>query len=389
MRGPWSSHVRSPSRRFGRVVCCIHTYTGAMPEQTHRTALLPVIAERLDALWPSLALVVEAIEPAPSAKTAKQYRNAMRRMKERKQWPEDIGRRNRKSFNLYRAALVSCARMSIREDYAKLTAEGAALPLEEAVHLIDRIAQCLDILRHYPPHGGGADCRWSAPQEGQTRKGKRRGLSRLPSNWREMMAEACPAGSEYAAPLLLSALVGLRPAELWHGVTVGVEHGHIAVSIQGAKVTATTGQPVRGMAFPIDNLIAQMFSRWVVERSKGESVTVSITDPRKFCDFVRSLSRHVFPEADYIVTPYSFRHAFASDQKAQQAGGEVLAKALGHVSGRSQRGYGSAGQGRRPLTTITAVEAPRPVRALDRAKGYDAKQENEKQDSTLDMLPGC
>lgn len=357
-----------------------------MPEQAPRTPQLPPIAKRLATLWPSLAPVVEALEPAPSANTAGQYRSAMRRMMERRQWPEDIGQRNRKSFNFYRAALVFCTGESIRKVYTRITEDGSTIPLEEAAHVFDRLEQCLDILRRYPPHGAEADCRWSVPPEGQTRKGKRRGLSRLSENWREMLVEACPVTSKYAAPLLLSALVALRPSELRHGAIVGAKHDHIAVKIEGAKVTAKTGQPARGLAFPIDNAIARMLASVVAERGKGGLLLVSITDPRAFCDFVRSLSRQVFPKAGYIVTPYSFRHAFASDQKAQQAGGEVLAKALGHVSGRSQRAYGSAGQGRRPLVTIAAVEASRPLRALDRAKGYQLQQSS-KQNSTLNLLP--
>jgi integrase len=332
--------------------------------------------------------VVEAVEPAPSANTAKQYRNAMRRMAEGNQWPEEIGKLNRKSFNYYRAALVFCTGESIRKDHTRITDEGDTISLVEAEVLIDRIEHCLAVLRRYPPHGGEADSRWSVPPEGQTRKGKRRGLSRLPLNWREMIANACPAHSEYAEPLFLSALIGLRPSELVHGVIVGVKLDHIAVRIKGAKVTAKTGQPLRGIAFPIDNVIAQMLARMVAERGKHGLLRVSINDPRKFCDFVRSLSRQLFPPTEYIVTPYSFRHGFASDQKAQRAGGELLAKALGHVSGRSQRAYGSTGQGRRPLVTITAVEAPRTVRALDRTKGYKAQQ-NREQGTAPDMLPGC
>jgi integrase len=361
-----------------------------MQEQTPHTALLPPIAKRLGTLWPRLAQVIEAAQPAPSASTIKQYCNAMRRMAEGNQWPEEIGKLNRKSFNYYRAALLFCTVESIRKEHARITDEGDTISRVEAELQIDRIKNFLGILRRYPPNGGIGDCRWSAPPEGQTRKGKRRGMSRLPLNWREMIANACPATSEYAAPLLLSALVGLRPIELQHGVIVAVKHDHIVVRINGAKVTANTGQPARGIAFPVDNVIAQRLARMVTERGKHGLLRVSINVPRKFCDFVRSLSRQLFPPTEYVVTPYTFRHGFASDQKAQRAGGEVLAKALGHVSARSQKAYGSAGQGRRPLVTITAVEAPRTVRALDRTNGYKAQQtqQNRAQDSAPDMLPG-
>jgi integrase len=345
--------------------------------------------------------MIEVAESAPSDGTIIQYQNAMRRMEESNQSPEDIGKDNRKSYNCYRAALVFCTKRDIRNAYAKIVDDGALIPLDEAEHRINHIERCLAILERYPPHGGGAACLWSAPPEGQSRKGKRRGLSRLPLNWREMIVAACPATSEYAAPLLLSALVGLRPRELCKGVIVGVTHGHLAIRIEGAKVTSKTGQPKRGMALPVDNVIAHMLADMVAKRGEGGKLRVSIHATKKsnsaaeeaiiasreYCDFVRSLSRRVFPGPNYIVTPYSFRHAFGSDQKALKIGTMNLAKALGHVSGRSQRAYGSAGQGRHPLVRLTEVTAPLAVRALDRAMDYAAF--HSKQGSAPGMQPGC
>ncbi|MDE8347127.1 MAG: site-specific integrase [Acidocella sp.] len=309
-------------------------------------------------------------------------------MIESNQWPEEIGERNRKSFNVYRAALVFCAKETIRNRYARITDEGDIISRVDAAYLVKDIEHSLAILNRYPPHGGGTACQWSAPDEGQTKKGKRRGISKLPENWRERMAQACPTTSRYAAALYLSALVGLRPQELKYGAIVGVVDGHIAVWIEGAKVTTKNGQPARSIAFLIDNVIARMLANIVVaKKTERGKLKVSIKDPRKFCDVVRSLSRTVFPEVDYIVTPYSFRHGFAADQKARKVDPADLAKALGHVSARSQRAYGSTGQGRRPLIALTQVIATRPVRALDRATDYMAWQDS-KQDSALGMQPG-
>jgi integrase len=338
--------------------------------------------------------MIEVVESSPSDGTIMQYQNAMRRMEESNQWPEEIGKDNRKSYNCYRAALVYCTKRDIRDDYDKIVDDGVPMSLDEAEHRINHIERCLAILERYPPHGGGAACLWSAPPEGQSKKGKRRGLSRLPLHWREMMVAACPATSVYAAPLLLSALVGLRPRELENGVIVGVKDGHIAIRIEGAKVTPKNGQPVRGMTFPIDNVIARMLANMVAKRGEGGKLMVLISATkesrsaaREYCDFVRSLSRRVFSKAGYTVTPYSFRHAFGADLKAQKVGTVNLAKALGHVSGRSQRAYGSASQGGHPLVRLTEARAPRVVRALDRATDYVALKD--KQGSAPRMQPSC
>src|ERR1700689_622254 len=125
-----------------------------MPKQTPH----PPITKRLAALWPRLAPVVEAVQPAPSANTAKQYRNATRRMAEGEQWPEEIGKPNRKSFNYYRAALVFCTVEDVRKDYAKITNEADPISLVEAEGLIYRLKKFLGILQRYPPQGGEGDC---------------------------------------------------------------------------------------------------------------------------------------------------------------------------------------------------------------------------------------
>jgi integrase len=302
----------------------------------------------------------------------KQYRADMKRMLNTGGGtPEQIAANNRRSFGHYRAALVFHILEMVRGEYARLWKPDEAMPIAAANEAVDIIERGLAVLRYYPPHGDGAAGRWVKPKKGQTRKGKRRGLSKLPPEWRSMMVEACPPGSEYAGSLLLSALFGLRPAELRRGaVVVLVDGRYLGVKIAGAKVTATTGQPWRKLVVPADNPVAKRLAGMVESQGEAGRLVVSIVDPRKYCDFVRALSRRTFPKAGYVASPYSFRHAFAADQKAQGLPVEDLAQALGHVSGRSQRSYGSAGQGRSPLVTKLGTQAARPVRALDRGYGY-------------------
>lgn len=123
----------------------------------------------------------------------------------------------------------------------------------------------------------------------------------------------------------------------------------------------------------IDNSVAKCLGAAVAEQGTG-SLIISTENPRGFCDFVRALSRHVFPAARYVVSPYSFRHAFAADQKAVAHPVETIAAMLGHVSGRSQRTYGHANQGRHPLSHIVEAKASRPVRPVSGWVEYAAQQ---------------
>jgi integrase len=126
--------------------------------------------------------------------------------------------------------------------------------------------------------------------------------------------------------------------------------------------TTVSGQPMRRIWLKVDNPIAWRLFDTVQAHGRNGSIKVAISDPRAFCDYVRRLSRRLFLKARYVASPYSFRHGFAADQKAKKVSPEALAQMMGHVSDRSQRGYGVAQQGRHPLSHIVATDATRPVR---------------------------
>jgi hypothetical protein len=176
------------------------------------------------------------------------------------------------------------------------------------------------------------------------------------------MADRCPQEEHYAA-LLVTAIAGVRPAEMKLGVSVQLtESGILVVTIHGAKVTLKTGQPIRVLKFRPECKLTVALANVVAAQGRGGCLAVTIADPRKFCDFVRALSRRVFSNSFYTVSPYSFRHAFAADQKARGVPPEMLAQMMGHVATRAQRGYGVAAQGRYPLASVIEVFATRPIR---------------------------
>ena len=165
-----------------------------------------------------------------------------------------------------------------------------------------------------------------------------------------------------ADPLRVLFLTGARPCELLQGIEVRVTtKGHLRFIIRGGKVTAQTGQPVRVIDVAIDNAAAEALAR----RAATGALVVTIKDPRALSDRVRCMSRQLFPKIGYVISPYTFRHAIAASEKARGRSVVSLAKVLGHVSGRSQRGYGTPQQGRHLPSSILAAGAERPVRNAD------------------------
>ena len=141
------------------------------------------------------------------------------------------------------------------------------------------------------------------------------------------------------------------------------KRGRLLLTVQGAKVTPISGQPERRLLLQVDNLLAAAL-REAVKASGSEhgGLMVQITSPKALCAYVRRLSKRLFPKAGYVASPYSFRHSFAADQKAEKVAEEDLARMLGHVSDGSPRRYGVARQGRQPLSHVVAASATRPVR---------------------------
>ena len=333
--------------------------------QNDQLSLKLSIQRRLNHLMPQIEPVLKLVGPLPSANTKRQYAAAVERMRDRKLVPEKIGAASRRSYNLYRAAIVHFAQERIRENHQKVSQHGHTMGSKLAHEKLNIIELQLEILRRYPPRDRETPSLWRRPSAGPTKRGKRRGLGRLPIRWREAVLKACPESSVYYCALLVLALTGARPAELALGVRVDADGDGVKVTIKGAKVTETSGQPSRELWFSADSwMVRSLLARAVASGTNG--LTITINDPRAFSDYVRGLSARLFRGVKYVVSPYSFRHAFAADRKAEQVPIDLLAWMLGHLSGRSQRAYGATRQGgHATLAKVVAVNAVREVKRLE------------------------
>ncbi|WP_234732188.1 site-specific integrase [Acidocella facilis] len=277
--------------------------------------LKPAIQRRAAALMPMVEAALKNGAPSPSAKTIRQYEEAARRMATRQLQPEQIGCRSRRSFNLYRAALVYQALTFLHGVSAEWASNGHLASVKQAHRFWTMVEQALEILRRYPPGARDGQSLWVRPAGGPIRKGKRRGLSKLPSDWRGQMLFRFGLPLDMKVPLMITALTGLRPSELARSVLVDAGPDQIRISIQGAKVTETSGQPLRRLSFDAGTRIAKVLH--ILASNRGGQFQVAIPDPRAFSDTVRRLSRRLFPAAGYVASPYSLRHAFAADRKAE------------------------------------------------------------------------
>ena len=189
------------------------------------------------------------------------------------------------------------------------------------------------------------------------------GIARKNPNWRDLVwSRLVAVGSPWLDHTAVAALTGARPEELRFAEVRKNSHGMLEIRIAGAKVSKTKGQPWRTFTLGDDasaeyaHLASKTDAGWkVVDLPPG------VTDyPDAFSAALARAGAHVLVGSDRL-SGYVYRHAFASDMKADGASKEQIAMALGHAVTRTQDAYGRAiggVSGRR----IFSVEAARDVK---------------------------
>jgi hypothetical protein len=176
------------------------------------------------------------------------------------------------------------------------------------------------------------------------RQTKRASLKGLDLDWRQQMLQLASIKFPQELDALRTlAITGLRPIELEKAVAVGDLGIEVCFSISGAKMGVwdhgqNGGQVSRQLTFTKNHpsFVAQIESNSVVQVSR-----------RRLEYVVRSLSLQLWPKrvGCRAISPYTFRHAFAAELKAQGFTETEIALALGHQSTSSQTHYGSRAQG--------------------------------------------
>ena len=199
------------------------------------------------------------------------------------------------------------------------------------------------------------------------RRSKRQDIKGMADGWQNVLIDQVQKKDRTAA--LICAMTGCRPAELAKGVKVVVSEDSITVTIMGAKISETSGQPVRTLTYAIT--AKSLVQRLARRLSQGENV-VKIDDPRRFSTSIRDAGKRAFPDLRRTLTPYCFRHQVASNLKASTLSSDDVSKSLGHCSDKTTVRYGHTKLSSGGVVPSQVV-ANRDVRhkaerALDRAK---------------------
>jgi integrase len=285
---------------------------------------------------------------------------------------EPADARSRSDFYRRRAALIYIAAEQARS--ALRERDRAAHMSMEWVEAMAELKRIAEIFARYAPdperaHHAQAPTgpTWSSVQEKRggnavANCSKRDTVSALTRRhgWRDALF-SCSTPT-YRDAVAVSICTGARPAEIAQGVTV-LQHaeGIISITIKGAKIGPSRGQPERTVLVRVDCDAA----RHLASLAEGGTATVS-TNAKRLSDAVADTAKRAFPGLRARITPYSLRHVAASALKAAGVDDVALAETLGHRATRSQQAYGRACHARRDATSIVGVSASMPVRATRR-----------------------
>ena len=202
-------------------------------------------------------------------------------------------------------------------------------------------------------------------------KSKLIGLSTLPRGWRTRLWEVVPKNAPYRDAIAVMSVIGARPIELTKGIGVRLDSDNktLIFRVDGAKVTATQGQPVR----IIRSISARPEADHLRDKCRQANGVVLIRAecrPSRLGDSVTHYGSVAFPRHEYCISPYSYRHLLGRELKTEDTGREQIAAVLGHISTRTGSAYGrkARGSGSRQPTLASGVVAAKGSREITISK---------------------
>lgn len=192
-------------------------------------------------------------------------------------------------------------------------------------------------------------------------KGKRRGLSNLPVNWREQLYANAKPHERLLIGLLT--VTGCRPGELGKGIDIHWNGKRLFLGVRGSKVTAENGQPYRVLSIDMVHPWGQRLADCLPSATENGCYQQDArTVQHRICR-IASRWQSAAGITGYRISPYSFRHQLASDLKRQGEPADWIAAVLGHRSTRTATGYGTWHQGKSGqgglIQTVAVLHAPR------------------------------
>jgi integrase len=220
------------------------------------------------------------------------------------------------------------------------------------------------------------ECLEQSGHKARVGRSKRSDLPHLMDGWQERFLAINALDSAYSDAGVLLRHCGLRPIELFKGVTVTATPDGILVHILGGKVRKMAGQPWRSFLLNPTLLPDAFVQRLQIA---GEIIVTAMPDALRM--HLNRLSDFVFQQGEYklkgkknrqyVLSAYTFRHAFVTDLRSAGWEKNDIAAALGESSAQTVALYGIRRHtGSKILKTVAgvknSVKAERSVRPVSK-----------------------
>lgn len=332
---------------------------------------------------------------APKASTIADYqRDVTRLMKRGHPWEEAAKTTKIKTWLKRKSALLTISEMEVarllkdQDRLQRVKKEPGTAQFQEWVAALEQLHTYTAILVARPstPDPENPETRII---KNPSKKASKRRLGSLPENWREVLVSRMP---KWRTQALVCAVTGCRPGEITAGVRLSVKDGELLAEVAGKKCGLYSGQKLRSMTWPIKDTSPLVRDMAEMVIKAGGQLTIDYsghknTDPAKALSAAMTQAgKRAFPGHKIRLTPYSLRHAAASDLKASNLLPEQVSKALGHQSIDTQSTYGSRQQGNGSLAP-SQVKAAKDVRGT-RSDPPDALLGSAKKAARKGIKPG-
>ena len=193
----------------------------------------------------------------------------------------------------------------------------------------------------------------------QKRQAQRRERDQKIEGWRALIfARLAAVESPWIDHAAVAALTGCRPAEV---ASVRIERikNALVITIPGAKVSETKGQPIRRFTIAKDS--GPEFAHLLQRAKNGPVILSSDSTASAFSEALKQAGKQALGDKAPTMTGYIYRHALACDMKADGADRNEIAAALGHAVTKTQSHYGRASGGTKGAR-VFQIEAERPIK---------------------------
>ena len=209
-------------------------------------------------------------------------------------------------------------------------------------------------------------------------KNNKRQIKKLDPDFRsKIFGYAVEESRSWASACAVIYATGCRPAELVKGVKVSFDPviESYCFEVQGAKCSEAMKRGIEERRIVIHEsaMPSALLDYFITKMNGAAEIEISIKSAKSFGNQITRGSEAIWPFRVNHASPYSFRHAFATDMKnATGVDRKTIAACMGHQSTASQASYGRArkggsGEPQRAITATTS-RAVRDVSPLARFK---------------------